>query len=841
MSTATRDGNSRLQPNAWRENAEALADWAMTRLFVRRDVFGGYKPDGGQFTGRGLAREAVVKHFQGRQVIGAHTIGTEGQTIAGAADIDAHDDQADSEANLQFARRVAGQAQAYGLTGHVMASNGKGGYHVRVFFKSPVPSTVAHWLMKQLVADHARFGLEKPPEVFPKQSELTISRPYGNWLRLPGRHHKRDFWTEILDLKTGRWLAGEQAVRYLLHIRGDDPKRAIEAYQQTQKTEADSAPKPQRNGAYQGNRTCQDDRPPTEAEIRDALDHVPSDLAQDYEPWLNVGMAIHSWDSGPTGLELWKSFSQQCSGKYDANVCKEKWDTFSQDGGLSYKLIFKEARNNGWKPERGRRRQEDKSKNEHSNNNKHKEQPVFCNYRVVQPEEENEKPKKEALSQPELMAWLARLANGWPRRVGDANALFVPDQEEAVSYLVRPTQLFAWVGQQARIVWGEGASYVSEARLFEALRQTAPKYEAIETAPHFPAVPNVYYACRFPSEGGDGQALEGLLDLFNPETANDRELIRALVLTLFWGGPPGERPVFLTEGPENDPRGGRGVGKSRLVSIFARLVGGVVGNVSAKDDISAITKRIINDRAHKRCVLLDNVKAERFSWGDFEGLVTGETVGAWLNYVGDEIRPNRFTYAITLNGAALSEDLAQRTVMIRLARPSYDHNGEAWATVIDRYIDEHRDRIMADVAAVFDRKPEPIKALQRWAVWTHEVLARCPNPHALQNLILKRQAGINDDQATADEFGRLLAERIRQKYSVDPDSACVWIASGVLVPIVAEFTGEKTALANVSKKLNRIRPPGLIKKDRKLGKGWLWTGSEANPEQEPLSDWVHDI
>jgi hypothetical protein len=41
------------------------------------------------------------------------------------------------------------------------------------------------------------------------------------------------------------------------------------------------------------------------------------------------------------------------------------------------------------------------------------------------------------------------------------------------------------------------------------------------------------------------------------------------VLTLFWGGPPpGQRPAWLFTGPENDPLGGVGVGKSACVQLL---------------------------------------------------------------------------------------------------------------------------------------------------------------------------------------------------------------------------------------------------------------------------------
>jgi hypothetical protein len=78
--------------------------------------------------------------------------------------------------------------------------------------------------MRWLVADHSALGLTAPPETFPKQP--TVAPPgqngqYGNWLRLPGKHHTRDHWSRVWD--GGRWLDGHDAVDHILALRGDDP------------------------------------------------------------------------------------------------------------------------------------------------------------------------------------------------------------------------------------------------------------------------------------------------------------------------------------------------------------------------------------------------------------------------------------------------------------------------------------------------------------------------------------------------------------------------------------------------------------------------------------------
>ena len=46
------------------------------------------------------------------------------------------------------------------------------------------------------------------PETFPKQAELSIDTPYGNYVRGPGRHHKRNHWSRIYDSASNAWLEG---------------------------------------------------------------------------------------------------------------------------------------------------------------------------------------------------------------------------------------------------------------------------------------------------------------------------------------------------------------------------------------------------------------------------------------------------------------------------------------------------------------------------------------------------------------------------------------------------------------------------------------------------------
>ena len=121
---------------------------------------------------------------------------------------------------LKTAELLAG----YGLDALIVDSNGRGGYHVRSFLKTPVTAEVGFWLGERVNAALAAEGYPAI-EWFPKQPDLTLDRLYGNWTRIPAKHHKRDHWSRTrpedrpLARRRGR---GPR----LIAVAGDDPGRS---------------------------------------------------------------------------------------------------------------------------------------------------------------------------------------------------------------------------------------------------------------------------------------------------------------------------------------------------------------------------------------------------------------------------------------------------------------------------------------------------------------------------------------------------------------------------------------------------------------------------------------
>jgi hypothetical protein len=71
------------------------------------------------------------------------------------------------------------------------------------------------------VCDHKARCLPVAPETFPKQQAI-VSGGFGNWLRVPGRHHTREHWSCAWG--GSAWLSGDAAVGHILGLRGDSPE-----------------------------------------------------------------------------------------------------------------------------------------------------------------------------------------------------------------------------------------------------------------------------------------------------------------------------------------------------------------------------------------------------------------------------------------------------------------------------------------------------------------------------------------------------------------------------------------------------------------------------------------
>jgi hypothetical protein len=226
------DRDLRGESRAWRHHADALSHFFDRHLVNRRDVWGAYvSPErrvqgmASQYTAPGKAKRGTValeawrlrRHVLGLShgdVLGLHSTSATDTSRWGAFDLDAHgpQDPAYQHALTLAAGWLAAQLTNAGAVPLVEDSNGAGGFHIWVYFDSPVPTAqVFAWF--DALAERARLDFSVAVETYPKQASARGA--FGNWLRVPGLHHTRPHWSRVARLGEP-WQSGADAVRTVL-------------------------------------------------------------------------------------------------------------------------------------------------------------------------------------------------------------------------------------------------------------------------------------------------------------------------------------------------------------------------------------------------------------------------------------------------------------------------------------------------------------------------------------------------------------------------------------------------------------------------------------------------
>ena len=421
----------------------------------------------------------------------------------------------------------------------------------------------------------------------------------------------------------------------------------------------------------------------------------------------------------------------------------------------------------------------------------------------------------------EILKHIDKKTDGWPRRVGQD--LFIHDLQHGISFLPRVSSVFGWLAHKVGAVrWYKGAAAVNQAEVFAELQRTAQAYHAVEELPHEPPMQGHYYACEA-IPPGDGQALNWLIDRFCPATDYDRYLIVSAFLTPLWGGPCGCRPCYVITSDD-----GRGSGKTTLAESVGAVFGGIL-QFSHLEDIGTIKTRLLSpDAQTKRVCLLDNVKSHKFSWGELEGMITASTIGGRRLYCGEASRPNGLTWFITLNGAALSTDMAQRSVIIKIRKPE---RSATWAEETRLFIETHRLAIIGDLIAALRGPQTPLATFSRWASWEKDILQRLPGPDELQQAILERQAVVDVDKEESTLIEDFFADQLA-RLGYRPDTERVFIPSQVAGRWFGWATNQKVTVVSASRQLNQAigekSLPRLELPGRSWGRGFCWVGERWN-------------
>lgn len=428
----------------------------------------------------------------------------------------------------------------------------------------------------------------------------------------------------------------------------------------------------------------------------------------------------------------------------------------------------------------------------------------------------------------DILAQIRTATGGWPRRIGER--LFA-ESSDGVAWIDKSASLFGFLGSASgvppRFVIKPG--FHTKEEVFHELKRHAESYRGVELIPHEPLIEGVYYACRS-LPASNGSALEGLIDRFSLSTPQDRHILKAALASCFWGGPCGSRPAFVIAA-----RGGRGRGKTTIAKAVGRLCGGHLA-LEKGEDIEKFKTRLLSPAGlSKRIVILDNLKSMKFSWAEVESMITASEISGRALYVGEHQRPNTLMWFFTVNGANFSTDIAKRCVSIELADPEYQ---ASWEEETFRYVEEHRDAIIAD-ALTFLRSPSSsLENYSRWGAWEKAVLSKLPDPDALQKLILERQVGTDVEAEEAELFENHIRDKLEQ-ISLSPETSRVFIPSRVAARLFAEAMNDRHAETStvsrwVKQKIDERRFTCLKQnRSNRHGRGFLWIGPQRD-ESVPL-------
>lgn len=454
-----------------------------------------------------------------------------------------------------------------------------------------------------------------------------------------------------------------------------------------------------------------------------------------------------------------------------------------------------------------------------------------------------------AVPAPHIASHLRRLTDDWPRRVG--GLLFTartkpPDNGELPSsrdfrILRKADDLFGWChGEGFDVRWTSADAFdrvtneprtpCTKAEFYSYLAASAePHYESVETLPHEPPIEGAFYLpMKMPT--GTGDALAELVEHLNPATELDRDLMVACFLTMAWGGPPGRRPGFVFTSEF-----GRGSGKTRTATMLAGVWGGVV-SVGEFEDWDRVRSRLLSDDAlSKRAILIDNIRG-RLARSGLESAITSDTIDGHRLYAGQFRRPNNLTWLFTANTPALTQDLATRSVVIRLGPPQHGSDFEEWS---ERFFRIRRAALIADATERLRRGPVTSvapEARDRWAPWTAAVLCTFPNAEALNEYIVEGRPAVDQDRRDAEDVAGIIGA-ICRKMNADPELHKVAISKRDLRTwLVAEgiFEARMSPKGMTTRLLDLAGLPPLapLSESRRHGaqRQWLWSPPGATTD-----------
>lgn len=328
-------------------------------------------------------------------------------------------------------------------------------------------------------------------------------------------------------------------------------------------------------------------------------------------------------------------------------------------------------------------------------------------------------------------------------------------------------------------------------------KETLPEYKVISKYPFWPNDP-AHLIVGPPIVPAETGLLDRFLDFFNPLTPFDRILMKAMLITPCSGLLQGKRPLFIIAG-EDGADSTIKIGKS----TFAKMVGSLHESF-ADIHVELQPRDMIVDimqNADKRVQRFDNVRGA-FRTTIIERFITSPNLSGHVFSKGYRSFPNNTTFIMTCNDPQVSDDLADRGVVNRLAAPK---PGTVWIEEnAQAFLEEHRIGMLQEAAYIFSL-PHPgynRPCTTRFPTWEREVLHRLTH----EDLGAKFVEDTNKLKDRTEEYeawrdfvsSRIMAYRIwahskKDWIMLSPGQHKIFISSAIMNEFYAEFTNTRYA------------------------------------------------
>ncbi len=307
---------------------------------------------------------------------------------------------------------------------------------------------------------------------------------------------------------------------------------------------------------------------------------------------------------------------------------------------------------------------------------------------------------------------------------------------------------------------------------------------------------------------------------------------------MFWGGPYGQRPLFIHDANM------QGSGKSSGAVEIGRLAGGMLmTKLTRKDEDELLTRLLSPLGMDVRGVLWDNVDTV-FKSGLVAQLITADP---WISgrrlREGEGRRPANLVCFASLNAARVDSDMARRCLFTYFTKPKKGNSAIAeWKGSVTEFVTANMKRLQADGVHVL-RMPAPkvdwgTAEGETFSLWAEQVLARALSHPGLLHAIMDHPELECKEPATVLDVMETTKLR-RNERNKDIEEAETFL-DGLCERVVAwkrmlgNNTGVLPSMAAEDVFIRTSAPPGELTEDQH---GNLKKGRSADDDENIVNYW----